>query len=103
VVLASCGARDDIAQTGQDAYRISVPTEAMSTVKVTIAASNGMLAHVIRTPDIAAANTQARQRATRYCAKMNKSMVVTAEGFDMGAGLTFTFNCVLPQAGAVHR
>jgi hypothetical protein len=43
------------------------------------------------------------QMARRYCAKTQKTMMVTGGGFDTGDGLTMIFKCVLPKPGALRR
>jgi len=47
-----------------------------------------------RVPDLPAVYRQAKQRASEYCAKMNRAMVQTGGGFDIGTGLNVTFRCV---------
>ncbi|HEV2442687.1 MAG TPA: hypothetical protein VGT07_09195 [Steroidobacteraceae bacterium] len=45
-------------------------------------------------PDLAVADQRAKQRATDYCAKMNRTMKQTGGGFDIGTGLDVIFSCV---------
>src|SRR5580658_4354599 len=84
----------EIVPAGEDTYRIRVFARDMPLKYVTVPASPPMTLHV---PDAEPADKEARQRATSYCAKMNRNLEVTDAEFAMNPGLTITFKCV-PQA-----
>lgn len=86
----------DIVPAGQDTYKISVLTNTIPVTTATKPATKDIPAQTMRVPDLGAAETRAKQLASEYCAKMNKSMVVTGGGFDMGPGLTLIFRCLPP-------
>jgi hypothetical protein len=86
----------DIVPAGQDTYKISVPTNTIPVTTATIPATKDIPTQTMRIPDLGAAETRAKQLASEYCAKMNKSMVVTGGGFDMGPGVTLIFRCLPP-------
>lgn len=64
-----------------------MPTNTIPVTTATIPATKDILAQTMQVPDPGAAETRAEQLASEYCAKMNKSMVVTGGGFAGGYDL----------------
>jgi hypothetical protein len=90
-----CMSPFEIVPVDQHSYRVWVPTSTYLELPAN--------AEMLHPPDEAVADRYAKQRASVYCAQMNKTMNVTGGGFDMGTGLTVIFKCVSPQPGAVNR
>ncbi len=72
----------EIVPSGQGTYTIRVPTEKM-------------LAPVERV--CPPSTCPIKQLARTYCAKTQKTMMVTNGEFDMGPGFTLVFKCVTPH------
>jgi hypothetical protein len=70
---------DQIAPFGKDAYQVREP------------------------PPIDVADRSAKEKATQYCGKMNKAMVIKSGTFSLGYGLHLIFSCVPPRQDAVGR
>jgi hypothetical protein len=49
-------------------------------------------------PPIDVADKRSRQKASEYCKKMNKVMVIKDGTFDLGDGVELTFRCAPPIA-----
>jgi hypothetical protein len=88
----------EIVPASQDSYKIRVFVPDMPVKHITIPASNEKPADTQWVLDKEPGDKEATQRATEYCAKMNRTIKITDRTFDMGAGLQIVFKCV--QQGA---
>ena len=89
----------EIVPAPEDTYRIRVFTPDIPVKHVTIPASKDKPADTVWLLDEEPTENEAKQRATKYCEKMNRTMKITGRGFDMDSGLEITFKC-LPRTGA---
>jgi hypothetical protein len=90
----------EIVPAPQDTYRIRVFTPDIPVKHVTIPASKDRPADTAWLLDEEPAEKEAKQRATEYCEKMNRTMTITGRGFEMDPGLEIIFKCVPRGTGA---
>ena len=96
----------EIVPSGQGTYTIHVPTEKMLAPVERMCPPSTCPIKNLRAkqlPDIETASKRTEQLARTYCAKTQKTMMVTSGGFDAGPGFTLVFKCVTPQQGAPSR
>lgn len=98
-----CRLAYEIVPSGQGTYEIHVPTEKMLAPidRVCPPPTCPIKSPPYVLPDLGPASEQIERLARTFCAKAQKSVVITGEGlgfeFDMGPGLTLTFKCVPPK------
>jgi len=84
----------EIVPAGKDTDRIRVFTPDIPLKHITIPASKEKPADTEWVLNPEPVDKEAKERATEYCAKKNKAMKITGEGFDTDTGLDMTFMCV---------
>jgi hypothetical protein len=84
----------EIVPSSQGTYTIHVPTDMMlAPAEKVCPPPTCPIKGPTQLPDVGPASEKAEKLARTYCAKANKTMVVTGGGFDTGPGLTLIFKC----------
>ncbi len=99
LALTGCATTGDVlpvVPTGKGTYEIRVPTDKMARtpLKMTSCCAPD---RTLEVPDVVSETDRAGRRASKFCAKMNQTLVITGGEFDLGPGLTLIFKCIPPQ------
>lgn len=86
-----CMSAYEVVPVDKNSYKIWVPT---SEIPVADTCATCVPPQKMRVPDLPAVYPQAKQTASEYGAKMNRTMVQAGGGFDIGTGLNVIFGCV---------